>query len=130
MSNTRISLEDTEMSAVMKLAEGNPGALTVCVRLLKEAGDIDTDSFLGGLGALLSLDTEQVYGPAIWMLYKDVCKESLWKTVAVLRSCQLGILSNASLHHAINNRGDGINLDELTKKVTDQLGGFIIPEEN
>jgi len=129
MSDTRITLEDTEMSAVMKLSEGNPGAAKVCIRLLKESGDIDTDSFLGGLGTLLSLDTEHVYGPAIWMLYKDVCKESLWKTVAVLRSCQLGFLSNATLHHAINNYGDGLNLDELAKKVTDQLNGFKIPEE-
>jgi len=129
-TNTRITLEDNAMSAVMKLAEGNPGAATVCVRLIKEAGDIDTDSFIGGLGTLLSLDTENVYGPEIWMLYKDVCKESLWKTVAVLRSCQLGFLSNTALHHAINNRGDGINLDELVKQVTDTLSGFKIPEDN
>lgn len=130
MNNTRVTLEDTEMSAIMKLSDGNPGATVVCARLLKESGDIDTDSPLGGLGTLLNLDTEHVYGPSIWMLYKDVCKESLWKTVAVLRSCQLGFLSNTALHHAINNRGDGVNLDELVKKVTDQLAGFKIPEEN
>jgi hypothetical protein len=130
MSNTRITPEDTEISAVMKLAEGNPGAATVCIRLLEEAGDIDTDGFLGGLGTLLSLDTENVYGPSIWMLYKDVCKESIWRTIAVLRSCQLGFLSNTALHHAINNYGEGINLEELVKKVTDRLDGFKIPEEN
>ena len=130
MRNTRITLEDTEMSAVMKLSEGNPGALNVCIRLLKESGSIDTDDFLGGLGTLLSLYTENVYGPNIWMLYKDVCNESLWKTVAVLRSCQLGFLSNSALHHAINNRGDGINLDELVKQVTDQLDGFKIPGDD
>lgn len=130
MNNTRVTLEDTEMSAIMKLSDGNPGATVVCARLLKESGDIDTDNFLGGLGTLMSLDTEHVYGPSIWMLYKYVCKESLWKMVAVLRSCQLGFLSNTALHHTINNRGDGVNLDELVKKVTDQLAGFKIPEEN
>ncbi|MDD4588908.1 MAG: hypothetical protein PHG06_00565 [Parabacteroides sp.] len=129
-TNTRITLEDNAMSAIMKLADGNPGAATVCIRLLKEAGDIDTNSFVGGLGTLLSLDTENVYGSEIWMLYKDVCKESLWKTVAVLRSCQIGFLSNAALHHAINNYGDGIDIDELVKQVTGQLSGFKIPNDD
>lgn len=127
MSNTRIELEDNTMSAIMKLSNGNPGAMQVCIDILNESGNIDTDTFLGGFGTLLSLDTENVYGTEIWMLYKDVCKEKLYRMVAVLRACQLGIISNSALHHAINNRGEGINVDELVVKVTEKLPGFKIP---
>jgi hypothetical protein len=130
LGNTRITLEDNMMSAIMKLAEGNPGATRVCVDLLQESGNIDTDAAFGGFGTLLSLDTENVYGSQIWMLYKDVCKEKLWKMVAVLRACQLGFLSKSALHYAIDNYGKGINVDDLAKQVTERLKGFKIPEEN
>jgi hypothetical protein len=130
MRNERIGMEDTIMSAVMKLAEGNPGAMRVCMELYKEAGNIDTDDFLGGFGSLLMLDSENIYGPQIWMLYKDICKESIWKTVAMLRACQLGFVSSSTLHHAIENYGDGINVDDLVKQVTGRLSGFKVPEEN
>ena len=129
MSNTRIELNDNMMSAIMKLSEGNPEAMSVCIRLVKEGEYIDTDCFCGGLGQLLSLDTEQVYGPKIWMLYKDVCKEQLWKMIAVMRAVQLGFITNSVLHHAIENRGAGLNVDECVEKVTAQLPGFKIPEQ-
>jgi len=127
MPNTRIELTDNIISAIMKLSEGNPGAMNVCIQLDKEGVNIDTDSFCGGLGQLLSLDAEHVYGPKIWMLYKDVCKEQLWKMIAVMRAVQLGIITNSVLHHAIENRGDGLNVDECITKVIAQLPGFKVP---
>lgn len=126
---TRIELEDDTMSVIMKMADGNPGAMRVCMDLLKEAENIDTDDIMGGFGSLLMLDSEAVYGPEIWMLYKDVCKEQLWKMVGVIRACQLGIINQSQLHHAINNRGEGINIDDCIKQVADRLKGFKIPEE-
>ena len=127
---TRIKLEDTTMSMCMKMCEGNPGALNVCVRLLNEAPEVDTDDIMGGLGTFLMMDTVGIYGARIWMLYKDVCKEELWKMVAVIRGCQLGFISQEDLLHAIENYGEGINVSECIEKVTAQLKGFKIPEEN
>lgn len=126
---TRIQLEDTMMNVIMKLADGNPGAMRVCMDLLNEAERIDTDDIMGGFGSLLMLDSEEVYGPQIWMLYKDVCKEQLWEMIAVIRACQLGFINKTQLHHAIDNYGEGINIEDCITQVTSRLSGFKIPEE-
>jgi hypothetical protein len=130
MSNERITLDDSMMSAIMKLSEGNPGAMNVCIKLVKEAPDIDTDDVMGGLGTLLMMDSYQIYGAKIWMLYKDVCKEELWKMIAVLRASQLGFLSSKDLHYGIENYGNGINMESLIKRVTETLPGFKTLDEN
>lgn len=121
---SRITMRETGMEAIMKLVEGNPGAITVCIRLIKEVGDIDPDSLFGGLGPILALDTEKIYGCRIWMLYKDVCKENLIKMIAVLRSVQLGFITPNILHHAIDNYGEGIDIDNILIKVQDRLPQF------
>lgn len=126
---TRIQLEDNMMNVIMKMADRNPGAMRVCMDLLKEAEHIDTDDIMGGFGSLLMLDSEEVYGPRIWMLYKDVCKEQLWKMIAVIRACQLGFINQTQLHHAIDNYGEGINIEDCITQVTSSLSGFKIPEE-
>lgn len=122
--NTRIELNDTPISAVAKLSEGNPGALSVCMQMLQRGGDIDPDGILGGLGCILCLDSYAIYGTRIWMLYKDVCGEDLMKTVAMLRAVQLGFLKEAKLHHAVNNYGDGIDVDALLVEVQEFLPKF------
>ena len=122
--NTRIELTDDGLSATQKLSEGNPGAMNVCINMLNNSEKIDPDAALGGIGCLLSLDTHGIYGSSIWMLYKDVCGEDIVKTLAVLRSVQLGFLNEKKLIHAIENRGAGIVVDDLYKLVKERLPAF------
>ncbi len=122
--NVRLTLEDTNMSAISKLSEEIPGAIKVCAEILNKGGDIDPDSALGGLGTLLLLDTFGIYGTRIWMLYKDVCKQDLTKMIAMLRAVQMGIINEDKLQYAINNYGKGINVDDLYKKVRQKLPRF------
>ena len=70
------------------------------------------------------LDTFGIYEHRIWQLYKDVCKQNLVTTVAMLRSVQLGILEEEKLQYAIDNYGKGIEIDYLYKKVKERLPGF------
>lgn len=97
----RIGLEDTVQSALIKMSDGNPGALTVLAAMLRDGKRIDPLGFAGGFGAVLSLDTEGVYGSRIWLLFKDVCGESLVRTLAVLRAVQLGLLTSVDLAAAL-----------------------------
>ncbi len=124
MINERIQLNDSMLDVVSKMSEGNPGALTVCMELLRETENIDKDSALGGLGTILSLDSFNIYVSRIWMLYKDVCKQDIVKTIAVLRACQLGILTRTSLNYAIDNYGRGIDVESLYKQVKAKLPNF------
>jgi len=107
----RVTLEDSFMDVVIKLAEGNPGAMNVIMQLYQNAAHIDPQDFMGGLGSVLALDTHGIYGSRIWMLYKDVCGEDLVMTVAQLRAVQLGIIGQSILDHAIDNYGAGIDVD-------------------
>ena len=52
----RITLEDTPKTAIIKLAEGNPGALTVMLSILEKSEAIDPDAFLP-MAHIFGLDT-------------------------------------------------------------------------
>ena len=121
---TRLVLEDTPFDVLQKMSEGNPGALKVCMDIMEKGNLIDPDSALGGYGALLILDTCQIYAARIWMLYKGVCGEELVKIIAVLRAYQLGLLDLGKLNHAIDNNGDGIDVDEIEQQVKARLSTF------
>lgn len=117
---SRIKLEDTFMDIMVKMSEGNPGAVTVLMELYGKAPEIDPQSLLGGLGPVMWLDTFGIYGSRIWMLYKDVCGQDVEKTNWMIRAVQLGILSETELNHRIDNYGrEGI--DEIIEKVFDVL---------
>lgn len=121
---TRIELTDSPMTSMLKMAEGNPGATTIMLQIFQHADKIDPQAFMGGLGVILSLDTHNIYGPRIWMLYKDVCKENIVLLIATLRSVQLGMVPVDKLNHAIDNYGEGLDVEELHNKVCDRLDDF------
>jgi hypothetical protein len=124
---TRLTLEMTVQDMLLAMSGGNLGAINVCMNLLQNGGKIDPADFMGGLGAILRLDTLNIYDSRIWMLYKDVCGEHLGKMVAVLRAYQLGQLAGVTetaLNHAINNYGCGLDLDAVVLAVKERLPEF------
>ena len=120
----RITLEDSLGSSVIKLTESNPGALSVLMRIVKEYDEIDQDSAFGPLSGLLFLDAKGIYGERIWLFYKDVCNTSLVHMLAVMRACQLGFLSMPMIDHAIDNMGQGIDMQAVLKFVYSELPNF------
>lgn len=123
-SNERINLTDDLVSVIIKLSEGNLGAVRVCTELFKEGARIDPDAFGGPLAHLLSLDSYGIYGSRIWMLYKDCCKENLVHVIAALRAIQLGLFPESKLKYAIENSGDGLNPVALFDAVCERLPNF------
>lgn len=127
MSKTRIELHDTTLSMIMKMSGGNPGAVNVLAQILKEGATIDPDDFMGGLGTVLSLDTHGIYEEKIWMLYKDICGESIVNTIGVLRAVQLGYMRESELTTALAQNyaklPDG-RLEEVLAQVRERLPAF------
>ena len=121
---TKLDLNDSVEDIMIKMSEGNPGAISVCMMLYTKGGAIDPDALFGGLGGVLSLDSLGIYGSKIWMLFKDVCKQDLVKTSAMLRAWQLGFVPKATLLHAIDNYGAGIDTDALLAQVQERLPAF------
>ena len=125
--NERIGLKDTTTDVVTKLSEGNPGALSVCINLLKNTSNHDPDAIMGGTGSLLMLDTLNIYGSRIWMFYKDFCREEIGTMILMLRAFQLGFVTRLELNTAIDRMGTGIDIEEITKKVKEFLPNFNLP---
>ena len=121
----KIKLTDTTPDVITKMSEGNPGALSVCIQLLTETEKIDPDAALGGLSSILMLDGLGIYGSEIWMLYKNVCGEDIADTIAVLRGYQLGFITYHQLNHAIQNGGNGLDVNDVLKQVKDRLPLFV-----
>lgn len=124
MKQAKIQLTDSMPDVLSKMSGGNPRALTVCMQILKDGEQIDPDNAMGGLGVILSLDTLGLYGSKIWMLYKDVCNQDLPSMLAVLRGWQLGYVSDAQIHNAVDRHGAGLNVDEIHAKVIERLPRF------
>ena len=122
-TKSRIELTDTPISAMLKMVDGNPGAITVLTQLFKETPKIDPDDAFGGLSPILHLDDMGVYGPRIWMLYKDACGQDVKKMITVLRANQLGFISDKMIEFAID--GDVLfDHDDLIAKVQKELPNF------
>ena len=126
---SKIELQDTAQDIIVKMSEGNSGALSVCVLTLKTGSDIDPDGFMGGMGALLGMDTLGIYGSKIWMLYKDVCGSNLSVMLAILRANQLGFLSTSELMASIENRGNDLDIDSICKQVQKNLPNFVLQKD-
>lgn len=118
----RIELNDSIMSATIKLADGNPGAISAMMELIKQS-HIDKDSAWGQFGPLMSLDTLGIYGPNIWQLWKDVCKMDAVKVYTVFRAHQLGLITQADVLYAVDN-GRTFNFEGLLAKIQEQLPNF------
>ncbi len=127
-SKERIKLEDSMEDAIWKMSKGNPGAMTVCLNLLKEGASIDPENAFAGLGLIMFMDSFGIHEHRIWMLYKDVCGECLPTTVAMLRACQLGIIQEGILHRAIDNYGEGLDIPQVIEQVKKKLPKFNPPK--
>lgn len=125
--NERIKLTDSTMDVVVKMSDGNPGAMNVLMQML-QPNNIDPDNGLGGLGAILMLDSLGIYGTDIYVLNSDICERNLAKMLATLRAVQLGLFSGDILKDAAHRQDysgrELVPVDELYEKVKERLPNF------
>jgi hypothetical protein len=86
-------------------------------------------SYLKVIGPVMLLDSLGIYGPNVWVIFKDVCEQNHARMLAVLRATQLGMLSSEALLEVSNRyRNEGkvktIDVAELYFKVKDFLEDF------
>lgn len=124
----RITLFDNAMSAVIKMCEGNQGAITALVEILKCAKQVDPDDKMGGLGKILVLDTLGIYGTDIYVLWNDICDRNTSKMIAILRAYQFGFIASQILKDACHRQDRSgctlISVEELYIKVIEKLPNF------
>lgn len=130
---SRIDLSDDGMSAIVKMAEGNPGAMQALMELLTEGEKVDPQSFMGGMGKIMILDTWEIYGSSIYVLWSDKCHKNTRRFIMLLRATQMGWFSVANLKVMAADQGFEFNItdeefDELDAKVCSELEEFQRPE--
>jgi len=130
---SRIKLSDSGVEAISKMSDGNPGSLTAMMELLKEGEVIDPQAFTGGLGKILLLDTFEIYGSSIYILWSDKCQRDTRKFVMLLRATQLGLLERGKLQAMAADQRREIDLTEdewkdLDSKVCEKVESFQKPE--
>ena len=118
-----IKLEDSFYNIVDKLSQGNPGARSVLMSLLKKGEEIDPENLLSGLGEMLNLDCRGIYGPDIWVLFKDCCRSDITDVITVLKALRLGVYSERQLWNDIDN-GTEIDVEFLSVEVKKALVNF------
>lgn len=73
----KLELEDTGLDTLVKMSEGNPGAITAITQLLNEGIE---NYFL-----ILGLDDMNIRGSQIWQVYKYYCEEDVEKFKKVIQ---------------------------------------------
>ena len=126
-NETRVNITDTILDVLFKMSDGNPGAITAMMELLK-ADHVDPDNLMKGLGHLLSLDSLNIYGTNIYILWSDICNRDIVKMIAVLRANQLGYIDSVLLRSACSRQDRSgcklIDVEDLYKQVCDYLPNF------
>ena len=125
----RIELSDTAQDVLIKMSDGNPGALSAMMDIMKKHDSIDPQAMLGWLGAIMILDTWQIYGTDIYVLWSDKCKRDTRKMLMLMRATQLGEFPKSRLRELAADQGRTVNLTEsqwyeLDEKVCSQLDQF------
>lgn len=125
---SRIQLQDSTMDVVMKMSEGNPGAMNALIEILNNAKAIDKEDPMQGLSAVLMLDTLGIYGSDIYVLHSDICGRDLAKMLAVIHAVQFGFFDGKLLQNACNRQDysgrEIVPVDELYALVTQRLPNF------
>lgn len=123
-NKSRIDLNDDVLAILLKLADGNPGAIDVMSRLVQSAEKIDPDSIFKGLGPLLSLDNMGIYGSEIWVLFKDVCGSSILNMMTLFRGAQLGIVDMGRVTAAARGDKQDFVFSDILDLVQEELPEF------
>ena len=126
---SRIKLTDTTMDMILIMSEGNPGAGFALMDIIKDHNSIDPQACMGAVGAILLLDTFEIYGTDIYVIYNHKCNSDVRKMLMLMRSVQLGFLGQDKLQSMAADQQGQVNLtddewSELDKKVCDQLEDF------
>ena len=120
------------MDAVCSMSDGNPGAIHVMVRLVKESPTICPSWGFAGMLPLIQLDAAGLYGSSIWVLYKDICGSDTARTWALLCAEQLGLVCNGkTLKWIVEHPITGEDIDYLSTvidAVPTAIKDFALPQ--
>lgn len=127
MKRDVLKLEDSLMDMVVKMSEGNPGAMACVAELAKVEKDIDPDSAFSamGVGAMIQLDGLGIYGSPIYILWSDQCGRNPNKMLGLLRCVQMGHVTPSYVQKIA---ADQMGTDIISNEQWDDMKAFLQDE--
>ena len=129
----RIKLTDTLLDVMVKMSDGNPGAINAIMELTKINKAVDPLSAFGPVSTLLGLDSAGIYGTFLYVLFNDICERNPVKMIAVMRAVQLGIIPVELVKKASNRQDrkgkEMIDTQYCYDQVRLKLDGDFDPED-
>lgn len=102
------------LNLVYDVGAGNSLASTVVLQLLEATAQ-------QGWKNVATLEQTGLRGGQIWVLYKHICGESTQMLMVVLLAVRLFLLEKETLCTAVENRGDGFDVNNVLLTVRKYL---------
>ena len=109
MFNGKIKITDTMYDIIIKLSEGNPGALSFLFEIIKYYGNDQANL----IADFLIIDNMRLYGSYLYMLWNDCCNRDVKKSLEVIKGYRLGHIKDSDIKERIINVGYGMPFDDL-----------------
>ena len=98
---SRIAISDELVTGLTNMSEGNPGALNVLMQLVNRSAKMELTNVCSLFDYFSRLDSLEVYGASIWILYKDICGEKIEVMVEVLNAVGNNTVSQMDITKSI-----------------------------
>lgn len=119
---SRLNLDMNINDALFAMSGGNPGAIQVILESVRVGHEVDPEG-MGAWGFVLNLDELEVYDNLIWRLYKSLCGEDIAKSMALVRSVQMGVLPREKFQEALDKKTT-LDIDEVLRGLRERLPSF------
>lgn len=91
----KLKLTDSFQDIIIKMSEGNPGAINFLMKLYQHDRLKFTD-------CVLTLDKYEIYGDKIYKLWNDCNNNDIVKTIINIDYVRVGVITNKQLHDNLN----------------------------
>lgn len=105
---SKLNIEDSFHDIMIKMSEGNPGALN-CIFKLKEKHNND----IKWIHSMLAFDTMELYGSYLYMFVNDCCDNDYSKVIQIIEAWQKGEIPIDEINNRIKLVGRGLPFDDL-----------------
>ena len=112
---SKLNMHETFSDIILKLSEGNPGAMTTLFEIMKHFDNNEVEF----LGTFLVIDSMELYGSHLYMLWNDCCDRDISKVIKVIRKYCDGEISDNDISERIKNVGYGKSFDDLLEAKND-----------
>lgn len=117
----KIKLTDNFNDVVVKMSEGNPGAVTALMEIMLKTQEIDPDSVMEWLGPVSLLDSYEIYGSEIYIIWNDICERNTRDFLMLLRAVQLGIIDITEITNQIKFGKEHKFFEERFTEINDKV---------